>query len=1038
MFRRFFIPFRALFGYNDNTKPDCETDEHKAMVQVVKSAPQNPHDKKKRKTEEVLEGLEAVSKEQEAARLAARLGLPYFDLHIFPVTQDAITTVTEQEAREYKIAVFERKGDNIKVAFANPEDQTAADFIAALAEERELQIEPYVVSLSSLEKAWRVYREAPILQELNLMRVSLSGEELQRFEEDFGALMQLKSAKKVSISQTIEIILAGANKFRASDIHIEPEKESVRLRYRVDGVLQDIGTISPDIYKLTLSRVKMLAHMKINIRDRAQDGHFGIDLEEKHVDLRVNIIPGSHGESINMRILNAEDVLYDVQRLGAEGSTYEKIRVATEKPYGMVVNTGPTGSGKTTTLYSILNEINGPDRKIITVEDPIEYQIPGIVQTEVKKDGDYSFATALRAIVRQDPDVILVGEIRDEDTAEVAMNASMTGHLVLSTVHANTAPGAIPRFLELGLKPSVLASSINVIIGQRLVRTLCPHCKESYKPAEETMESIKEILSIISPKAKLDIPKNSDTLWNPKGCAECKFTGYQGRIGIFEAFTITKDIEQIILDLGTEAELTRAAIEDGMVTMVQDGILKALRGITSLEEIWRVTGQKETLLEVYAELMPSMLSRTSLLSKETLSTTRQHLDTLDNFSKYITTLDGSELLRSVFAAALLLDAGDIHFEPTENEVTVRLRIDGILQTAGTFSKSEYPQILGEMKLWSGMKSGERAGVADGRFSLDIREVFENIPARQVDFRLSIILGGFGETAVIRVLQNATCELSLSALGFREENLKRIESSMKRANGIIINTGPTGSGKTTTLYSILSQLNRPETKIITVEDPIEYRLPGILQTQVNDQEGYGFASALRSLLRQNPDILMIGEIRDEETAKIALQASETGHLVLSTIHANSAAGVISRFTGMGAEPEGLANAIAAIIAQRLVRKLCIHCRKKETPTEEEASMIDRIVAMLPDSFRTQLPKERFVYRAAGCKHCNGTGYDGQTVLSEVLTITPEIEALINTGALTSEIEKAAIEGGMITLVGDGILAVLDGTTSLDEVRRVTNE
>lgn len=1008
------------------------------MVHVVKSTPQDLRDKKKQKTEEALEGLEAVSKEQEAARLAARLGLPYFDLHIFPATQEAVTTLTEEEAREHRIAVFERKGDTIKVAFADPEDSKAADFVAALAEKRELEVEPYVVSVPSLEKIWRIYKEAPILQEINLMRVSLSGEELRRFEDDFGALMQLRSAKKVSISQTIEIILAGANKFRASDIHIEPEEETVRLRYRIDGVLQDIGSVSRDIYKLTLSRVKMLAHMKINIRDRAQDGHFGIDLEDKRVDLRVNIIPGSHGESINMRILNTEDVLYDIQKLGAEGKTYDKIRKATEKPYGMIVNTGPTGSGKTTTLYSILNKINGPDRKIITVEDPIEYQIPGIVQTEVSKGGVYSFATALRAIVRQDPDVILVGEIRDEDTADVGVNASMTGHLVLTTVHANTAPGAIPRFLELGLKPSALASAINVIIGQRLVRVLCEHCKESYQPAEETMESIKEILSIISPKAKVEIPKDSDTLWNAKGCSKCNFTGYRGRIGVFEAFTISKDIEQIILDLGTEAELTRAAVESGMVTMVQDGILKALRGQTTLEEVWRVTGQKETLLEVYAELMPSMLSRTSLLSKETLSATKAHLKTLDEFAEHVKTLEGSELLRTIFAAALLLDAGDVHLEPVESEILIRYRIDGILQNAGSFPKSDYPQILGEIKLWSGMKSGERAGVADGRFSLAVREAFEGVPAEGVDFRLSIILGGFGETAVIRVLRNTMRDLTLDKLGFRPENLKRIESSMKRANGIIINTGPTGSGKTTTLYSILSRLNRPELKIITVEDPIEYQLPGTLQTQVNEEEGYDFATALRSLLRQNPDILMIGEIRDEDTAKIAIQAAETGHLVLSTIHANNAAGVISRFAGMGAGPDDLANAIAAVIAQRLVRRLCPHCRTEEKPTKEETEMIDRVLETLPESFRKQAPKKRLVYRPAGCEKCNGTGYRGQTVLSEVLVMDSDIESLVSSGALTSEIEKSAIGSGMITLVGDGILAALNGITSLDEVRRVTNE
>lgn len=1008
------------------------------MVNVVKTSSADWGDEKRRKTQKVLTGLENVSQEQEAARLAARIGMPYFDLHIFPASQEAVTTVPEDAARQYRIAVFDRKGNAIKVAFADPEDASAADFVAKLVEDKELTVDPYVVSESSLDKVWRIYREAPILQEINLMKVSLSDEELRRFEEDFGALMQLRSASKVSISQTIEIILAGANKFRASDIHIEPGEETVRLRYRVDGVLQDIGAVSRDIYKLTLSRVKMLAHMKINIRDRAQDGHFGIDLDGRHIDLRVNVIPGNHGENINLRILNAEDTMHDVKSLGAEGVTYEKISRGVEKPYGMVINTGPTGSGKTTTLYSILREINGPDKKIITIEDPIEYQVPGIVQTEVSRNGEYSFGTALRAIVRQDPDVILVGEIRDEETAEVAANAAMTGHLVLSTVHANTAPGAIPRLIELGLKPSAITSAINVVIGQRLVRKLCEHCKESYQPAEETMDSLRELLSIISPKAHVEMPRHADTLWNPKGCAKCNFTGYHGRIGIFEAFTLTKEIEGIILDLGTENDLMRAAVEDGMVTMAQDGILKALRGVTSLEEVWRVTGQKEALLEVYSELMPSMLSRSSLLSSGIFEETRKHLESLASFSEYVKTLEGGGLLRTVFAAALLLNAGDIHFEPTDTEILVRLRIDGILQTAATFSKNDYPSILGEIKLWSGMKAGERAGVADGRFSLSVRDAFESVPAGTIDFRLSIILGGFGETAVIRVLQSADKHLSLDTLGFRKENLDRIAGSLKRSNGILINTGPTGSGKTTTLYGMLSSLNRPEVKIITVEDPIEYRMPGALQTQVNEEEGYSFATALRALLRQNPDILMIGEIRDEETAKIAVQASETGHLVLSTIHANSAAGVISRFSGMGIAPDDLAGSVACVISQRLVRTLCPHCRKKDVPTEEENAMIDRVLGALSGPTRAQAPKERAAYRAVGCPKCNGTGYIGQKVVSEVLTMDPDIEQLVNRGALTSEIEKKAVENGMITLVGDGVLSALAGETTFDEIRRVTNE
>lgn len=1008
------------------------------MVKVVNSNASDWRDEKLEKTEDALKGLAGTSKEQAAARLASRVGLPYFDLHIFPASQEDITLISKEDAKRYQIAVFEKSGGKIRVAFVNPEDSAAADFVEALANEHGWEVEAYVVSLPSLEKVWQVYDEAPLLRDFDLLRVTLTGEELKRFEESFSALMKLKNASKVSISETIETILAGANKLHASDIHIEPEKESVRLRYRLDGVLQDIGSISADIYRLTLSRVKMLAHMKINIRDRAQDGHFGISLDGKLIDLRVNIIPGNYGESINMRILNNDDVLYDMTKLGIEGATYDKIKQETEKPHGMIINTGPTGAGKTTTLYSVLQTINSPDKKIITVEDPIEYQIKGIVQTEVSRGRQYAFATALRAIVRQDPDVILVGEIRDDETAEIAVNAAMTGHLVLSTVHANTAPGAIPRLIELGAKPSALASALNVVIGQRLVRKLCDRCKESYEPAEETIDLLREILSIVSPKAKVEIPREIRTLWNPKGCPACGMTGYHGRIGIYESFTITKDIEQAIVELGTERDIMRVAIEEGMVTMVQDGILKSIRGVTSLEEVWRTTGQKNTLRELYTELMPSILSRTSLLSRETFEKTRAHLASFEKFGEYANTLGDSDVLRTIFAAALILKAGDIHLEPGDREVFIRLRIDGILQTIATLPKVTYPQILGEIKLWSGLKSGERSGVVDGRFSLTVKEPFEHIPAGVTDFRLSIILGGFGETAVMRILNNSLTTLSLESLSFRPENLVRIREGLKRANGIIINTGPTGSGKTTTLYSMLSKLNKPEVKIITVEDPIEYRLSGILQTQMNPEEGYTFSEALRALLRQNPDILMIGEIRDEDTAKIALQSAETGHLVLSTIHANSATGVIPRFLGMGAAADEIANTVICLISQRLVRKLCEHCRVEIVPTTEDMELIDRVLKKVPESIGTEARNKKKVWGAAGCEHCNGTGYSGQIVLSEVLSMDPDIEELIVTGALTSKIEETAIRNGMLTLAGDGVLAVLEGRTSLDEIRRVTNE
>ncbi len=1008
------------------------------MVQVVSKSSQDWRDVKTKKAATVLHALEGASKEQEAAQKAALLGVPYLDLNIFPANPIDVTIIPKEDATRLHIAIFDKTKGVVRVAFDDPTDSEATQFIEKLAKENDWVVEPYVVSMQSLEKVWTIYDTAPFLQSLDLFRVSLSGEDLRRFEENFSELLKLKSSSSISISQTIEIILAGANKLRASDIHIEPETGSVRLRYRIDGVLQDIGELSKDIYRLTLSRVKMLAGMKINIRDRSQDGHFGIELDGKKVDLRVNIIPGSHGESINLRILNAESILLDLKTIGLDGETLEKVLRAIGKPHGMILNTGPTGSGKTTTLYSLLHTLNKPEIKIITIEDPVEYQLQGVVQTEVSKNQTYTFAAALRAIVRQDPDVILVGEIRDDETADISVNAALTGHLLLSTIHANSAPGAVGRLIELGVKPSLIASATDIIIGQRLVRILCPDCKESYEPAKETISSIERILSVISPKAHIEVPHNVKELWKPVGCVKCNLTGYHGRIGIFEAFTITPPIEELIVNMGTEREIMRAAIEDGMVTMLQDGMIKALRGTTTLEEIWRATGQKESMQELYEELMPSLLSRASDIPASAFISARENISSFEIFAKYTATLNDHDLIRVIFAAALFLRAGDVHFEPTDESILVRFRIDGILQTILSFPKNIYPSILGEIKLWSGLKTGQRSGVTDGRFTLSVEEPFEQVKPGKIDVRLSIILGGFGETAVMRILGGSSITLSLDALEFRKENLSRIDAALRKPNGMIVNVGPTGSGKTTTLYSMLSKLNTPEVKIITVEDPIEYQLPGVLQTQVNEAEGYSFAEALRALLRQNPDILMLGEIRDEETARIAVQAAVTGHLVLSTVHANSAAGAVSRIIGMGVPTDDLANAINCFISQRLVRRLCPNCRKEEQPTQEETTLIERILGKVDNALLTEVPPTDKVFRTVGCPKCNGVGYSGQIVLSEVLLKDPDIEGLIAGNALSSEINATAVKNGMIPLSVDGILAVLEGRTTIDEVRRVTDE
>ncbi|HOF42630.1 MAG TPA: GspE/PulE family protein, partial [Candidatus Moranbacteria bacterium] len=722
------------------------------------------------------------------------------------------------------------------------------------------------------------------------------------------------------------------------------------------------------------------------------------------------------------------------RELGLRGLAYERVQKEISKPHGMILTTGPTGSGKTTTLYALVNKLNTSGVKIITIEDPIEYEIENISQTQVAKERNYTFAEGLRAIVRQDPDVILVGEIRDEETADISVNAALTGHLVLSTLHTNNAPASIPRFIELGIKPNLISPSVNAFIAQRLVRRLCPHCREEYEPAKETIDSIKKILSIISPKAKLEIPKEIKKLYRPKGCEKCHGIGFKGRIGIFEVLTITESVEKLILEMGSEREIAQAALEDGMVTMAQDGILKAVEGLTSMDEVWRATGQTEFLENIYEKLMAQSLSRSIELSEADLELVSQNIKSVADFANFIKGSNQKDIAKYVFAGSLLMNVGDIHIEPEEKVVKVRFRIDGILQTVAEIPLNEYPSFLGSIKFLSGFASEVRSGVLDSRFAITLEKPFKNINEKKIDVRVSIILGGYGETVVMRLLNKSSVALEIGKLGLRKQNLEKILEETKKPNGIFLNTGPTGSGKTTTLYSILRELNDPKVKIITVEDPIEYQLEGILQTSVNDKEGYNFATALKALLRQNPDIMMIGEIRDEETAGIAVQAALTGHFVLSTLHTNDSAGSIQRLINMGVRNDDLATAINALMAQRLIRKLC-DCKKERKLTEEEKEKIKKVLEKLSPKSGLQIPELDHVWEPVGCEKCNKIGYKGRTTISEVLVVDRDIEEMINSGASSSQIHDKAVENGMITMEQDGVLKVLEGETTFDEVNRV---
>lgn len=574
------------------------------MVQVVHSDATQNGSQKELQAAELLKKMRTQSIEEHTSMQAEQYGMRYLDLSIFPVDSESLFLLPKADAEKYQAAPFQREGSKLRVALAQSPNEATIAFFTDFGKKRALEPEFFLVSEPSLRRAWKEYDQKPLIENLDFMHVSLKGADLEKFEADFGELLDMKhNSSKIPTSRILEIIIAGAYKLRSSDIHFEPFEDSVRLRYRIDGILQEIGQLPKSIYQLALSRVKMISKMKINIRDRSQDGHFHSEIGDKRIDIRVNIIPGNHGESINMRLLTGEEAFVPVEELGLRGRAYDEVKRQVEKPFGMILNTGPTGSGKTTTLYSLLNSVNDKALKIITIEDPIEYVLPGIVQTEVSKDKEYTFAQGLRAIVRQDPDIILVGEIRDEETADIAINAALTGHLVFSTLHTNSAAASIARLLELGSKPSSIATGVTIFIAQRLVRILCPQCKESYEPARKTVEAIKKILSFVSPKAGVVIPDDIPLLYKPVGCSECNFTGYRGRKGIFEVFPVNDRMSALISDRAMEIEIRTAAIEDGMLTMSQDGILKVIDGTTTLDEVWNSAGKEESLQKFYDDIL---------------------------------------------------------------------------------------------------------------------------------------------------------------------------------------------------------------------------------------------------------------------------------------------------------------------------------------------------------------------------------------------------------------------------------------------------
>jgi type IV pilus assembly protein PilB len=978
----------------------------------------------KRQKEIKIKEIEKYTKQK-----ASQLGLPYIDLVGFPISPEAIVLLDEQESKKLNAICFFYNGTHIRLACIEPSVEIK-EKLNELTAKYFCQGKLYLISNNSFEYALEIYKSVPKIKTLS-GGVEIKEEDLEKFKSEINDFKKLGDiVNKVNISQIVTLLLATAIKIHASDIHIESEEKSVAVRFRVDGVLQEATKIDKKQWKKIISRMKILAGVKINIDNKPQDGRYTIFLKNGKIDVRSSFLPTAYGESVVMRLLDSSSISLEFENLGLRPQALNKLKQEISKPNGLILTTGPTGSGKTTTLYSVLNKLNKPGTKIITLEDPIEYQLPGINQSQVDISKGYSFAKGLRSILRQDPNIIMVGEIRDLETAEISIQASLTGHLVLSTLHTNDAAGVIPRLIDIGVKPYFLVPSINAVIGQRLVRKLCPACKKVHALNEEEKEQVQKILGVISPKAGLDVSSELKTVYKAgEGCEKCNGLAYKGRLGIYEIFTMNDEIKQLTVDKAPAFKILKQAIENGMITMLQDGILKCLEGITSLEEVYRVIGNFDYINELYDNVISETIGRGIKINQNTLNEAKKLSVDIASINNKADKSSSNKIIETVLALSITSNAGDIHIEPGDKEVKVRFRIDGTMHDVLNLSKNLYLSLIAELKILAGFATNIKRATLDGRFSI-------HLPDQKIDCRLSIIAGGYGETVVIRLLNQATINLSLEELGIMSKAKKTLDRAISKTKGIILTTGPTGSGKTTTLYGLLNKLNNPDTKIITIEDPIEYNLSGVIQTQIDSKKGYTFAAAMRSLLRQNPNIMMIGEIRDSETAETAIEAAMTGHLVLSTLHANSAAGAISRLIGLDISKQLLAGSIECSIGQRLVRKICPHCKEEISLSKEEEKEVENIINSIPDKEIYGLDKKVTFYQGAGCQKCNQIGYKGRLGIYEVMEINSEIKKLIQSEqVIESEIESLAIKNGMLNMLQDGIIKASQGYTSIKEIFKV---
>lgn len=535
---------------------------------------------------EILVRMKFISRENLLAAVSEGLGFPALNLSRFKVDADTLKIVPKRMAASHRMLPISRMGKYLTVAMVDPLNIFAIDDLKTITG---MDISPVIVTDDDIVEAIRKYYEKPADEEISSIVDDIKSNQMEMVEDvgdDVSSGDLLRITEEAPVVKLTNLMLARAVKERASDILIEPMENDSRVRYRIDGILFERYNPPKKFHRALISRLKVMSSLDIAERRLPQDGRFRIKVEERKVDFRVSIVPASMGEKAALRILDKEQAMIDIDRLGFKEAAKDRLRKASERPHGMILVCGPTGCGKTTTLYGILKHVDDPGKNLVTVEDPVEYELKGINQVSVNDDIGLTFAGCLRSILRQDPDVIMVGEIRDFETMDTAIKSALTGHLVLSTLHTNTAAGSIVRLVNMGVEPFLISAAVELIAAQRLIRKLCPECREPYTPPREAAERY----------GLIDGNGNVVRIFRPKGCKRCMNSGYQGRIGIIECMNMTPAIKELVFRKAEEHEIENMARKEGMVTLRGNGIENVIEGLTSMEEVLRTTMDERAIV----------------------------------------------------------------------------------------------------------------------------------------------------------------------------------------------------------------------------------------------------------------------------------------------------------------------------------------------------------------------------------------------------------------------------------------------------------